>query len=110
MIELVSRVCFPCVPARAQGKEQFSAPLQLEVSQVSAAARAAVEAAGGRVTTVYYNQLGLRALLRPEWFARKGRLMPRAARPPPRLAGRFEAVGRGLQPVLDRAPLFAARS
>ncbi|KAK9821444.1 hypothetical protein WJX81_008136 [Elliptochloris bilobata] len=53
----------------AKGKEHFSAPLQLEVSQVSAAAREAVEAAGGRVTTVYYNELGLRALLRPEWTA-----------------------------------------
>ena len=77
---------------------------------MSAAARAAIEAAGGTVTTVYYNELGLRALLKPDWFAKKGRLMPRAARPPPRLAGRFEAVGRGLQPVLDRAPLFAPRA
>ena len=98
------------LPACTQGKEQFTAPLRLEVSQVSAAARAAIEAAGGAVTTVYYNQLGLRALLKPDWFARKGRLMPRAARPPPRLASRFEAVGRGLQPVLDRAPLFAPRA
>lgn len=73
--------------------------MQLEVSQASAAAREAVEAAGGRVTTVYYNDLGLRALLKPEWFAKRGRLMPRAARPPPRLAGRFERIGIGLQPV-----------
>ncbi len=93
---------------RAQGKEAFSAALRLEVSQASAAARAAVEAAGGHVTTVYYNQLGLRALLKPDWFARKGRLMPRAARPPPRLAGRFDAVGLGLKQVVPAAALAGA--
>lgn len=42
-----------------------------QVSQVSERARAAIEAAGGSVTTVYYNQLGLRALLKPDWFAAK---------------------------------------
>lgn len=64
-----------------------------QVSQVSKAARSAIEAAGGSVTTVYYNQLGLRALTRPDWFAKKGRLLPRPARPPPKLAGKFDQVG-----------------
>ena len=63
------------------------------MSQASASARAAVEAAGGSVTTVYYNQLGLRALLKPDWFAAKGRLLPRPARPPPKLEGRFDRLG-----------------
>ena len=45
------------------------------------------------MTTVYYNQLGLRALLMPDWFAKKGRLLPRPAHPPPKLAGRFDRVG-----------------
>ena len=39
-----------------------------------------MEKAGGSVTTVYYNKLGLRALLQPDWFEAKGRLLPRAAR------------------------------
>jgi large subunit ribosomal protein L15 len=65
----------------------------LQVSQVSDVAKAAVEAAGGSVTTVYYNQLGLRALIRPDWFAAKGRLLPLAARPPPKLEGSFDRVG-----------------
>jgi large subunit ribosomal protein L15 len=65
----------------------------LQVSQVSDVAKAAVEAAGGSVTTVYYNQLGLRALIRPDWFAAKGRLLPCAARPPPKLEARFDRVG-----------------
>ena len=65
----------------------------LQVSQVSASAKAAIEKAGGSVTTVYYNQLGLRALLRPDWFEAKGRLLPRPARPPPKYEGRFDTVG-----------------
>ena len=36
---------------------------------------------------------GLQALLKPSWFAEKGRLLPRPARPPPKLEGRFDAVG-----------------
>lgn len=66
---------------------------RLQVSQVSESARAAIEAAGGSVATVYYNKLGLRALLKPDWFAAKGRLLPRPARPPPKLEGRFDRVG-----------------
>ena len=41
-----------------QGAGRLSTPLHLEVSQASARARAAVEAAGGSVKTVYYNKLG----------------------------------------------------
>eukprot|EP00850_Spirogloea_muscicola_P025415 SM003013S11640 [mRNA] locus=s3013:2:1386:- [translate_table: standard] len=61
-----------------RGAEKLKVPLHLEVSRVSQVARAAVEDAGGSVVRVHYNQLGLRALLRPEWFAAKGRLLPRA--------------------------------
>jgi hypothetical protein len=39
-------------------------PLHLQVSAVTDGARRAIEAAGGSVTTVYYNRLGLRALLK----------------------------------------------
>ncbi len=65
----------------------------VQVSQVSQSAKEAVERAGGSVTTVYYNELGLRALTKPGWFAKKGRLLPRPARPPPKLAGQYDAVG-----------------
>jgi len=44
-----------------QGAEQFDVPLHIQVSQASEKARAAVAAAGGSVTTVYYNKLGARA-------------------------------------------------
>jgi large subunit ribosomal protein L15 len=90
----------------ARGAAALTAPLHLQVTAASAAARAAVEAAGGSVTTVYYNKLGLRALLTPEWFAAKGRLLPHPARPPPKLVGRFDAVG-SLPPVVI-APRAAA--
>lgn len=57
-------------------------------------AKAAVEAAGGSVRKVYYNKLGLRALLKPEWFEKKGRLLPKAARPPPKQRDKVDSVGR----------------
>lgn len=74
-----------------QGAETFDKPLHLQVSQASASAVAAVERAGGSVTTVYYNKLGMRALLKPEWFARKERLLPRPARPPAAIAPKCAA-------------------
>lgn len=45
------------------------------------------------MTTVYYNQLALRALLKPHWFAKKGRLLPRPARPPPKKQPLFDKQG-----------------
>lgn len=65
----------------------------LKVTAVDDAAKEAITAAGGSVTTVYYNQLALRALLKPEWFAKKGRLLPRSARIPPKLLGKFDKLG-----------------
>lgn len=68
--------------------------LTLQVSRVTARAKVAVEAAGGSVRKVYYNKLGLKALLKPEWFEKKGRLLPRAARPPPKQRDRVDSIGR----------------
>ena len=81
----------------AKGKEEFGLDnIKLEVSQVSEAAKSAIETRGGSVTKVYYNRLALRALTRPEWFANKGREVPRSARPPPKLASKFDRVGETL--------------
>ncbi|GBF89474.1 50S ribosomal protein L15 [Raphidocelis subcapitata] len=78
----------------ARGADRVDQPLHLQVSAVSASARAAVEAAGGSVTRVYYNGLGLRALLKPEAFEKKGRRLPSAPRAwPPRDEGRFDEIG-----------------
>ncbi|KAK9806273.1 hypothetical protein WJX72_008027 [[Myrmecia] bisecta] len=83
----------------AQGAETFDIPVHIEVSQASERAKAAIEKAGGSVTTVYYNKLGLRALLKPEAFEGKGRLIPKPARAPVKLASRFDRLG-VLPPVL----------
>jgi large subunit ribosomal protein L15 len=66
----------------------------LQVTRVTVRAKEAVEAAGGSVRRVYYNKLGFRALLKPEWFEKKGRLLPRAARPPPKQQDKVDSIGR----------------
>lgn len=76
-----------------QGANTIQTPVHLQVSEASESARRAVQAAGGSVTTVYYNQLGLRALLTPNWFAEKGRLLPRAARPPAKVGAKYDEIG-----------------
>mmetsp|Transcript_18769 Transcript_18769/g.46498 ORF Transcript_18769/g.46498 Transcript_18769/m.46498 type:complete len:293 (+) Transcript_18769:266-1144(+) len=64
----------------AKGKERLTTPLQLEISRASTQAIEAVEAIGGQVTTVHYNRLALRALLKPDKFVQ----LPKFARPPPK--------------------------
>ncbi|KAK6149053.1 hypothetical protein DH2020_016578 [Rehmannia glutinosa] len=77
-----------------RGAEHIKWPIHLEVSRVTVRAKAAVEAAGGSVRRVYYNKLGFRALLKPEWFEKKGRLLPKAARPPPKQKDKVDSIGR----------------
>ena len=65
-------------------KKELELPrLEIEVSRASAAAIAAVEAAGGSITTVYHDRLGMRALVKPHKFEDAGRPIPRRARPKP---------------------------
>ncbi|KAM7278019.1 hypothetical protein ACFE04_005153 [Oxalis oulophora] len=77
-----------------RGAEKIEWPIHLEVSRVTVRAKAAVEAAGGSVRRVHYNELGFRALLKPEWFEKKGRLLPKPARPPPKLKDKVDSIGR----------------
>ena len=79
----------------------------LQVSRVTVRAKEVVEAAGGSVRRVYYNKLGLRALLKPEWFEKKGRLLPKAARPPPKQQDRVDSIGR-LPAPKKPIPFYAA--
>jgi large subunit ribosomal protein L15 len=65
----------------AKGKDRVRTPMTIKVSRASAAAIFSVEEAGGEITTVHYNKLALRVLLRPQKFD----IIPRQARPPPRL-------------------------
>ena len=64
----------------AGGKERVTTPMNLELSRASHAAIHAVEQVGGRITTVHYNKLALRALLKPENFE----VIPKRALPPPK--------------------------
>ena len=64
------------------GADSFKLPVDIEVTQASKSAIAAVEQQGGSIKTVYHNRLGLRALLKPEKFDGE---LPRRARPPPKL-------------------------
>lgn len=77
-----------------RGAEEIQWPIHLEVSRVTVRAKEAVEAAGGSVRKVHYNKLGLRALLKPEWFEKKRRLLPRPARPPPKIRDKVDSIGR----------------
>lgn len=67
----------------ARGKERLRTPLRIEISRASADAITALESIGGQVTTVHYNKLALRTLLKPHKF--EGQIMPKRARPPPKL-------------------------
>ncbi|KAK3411492.1 hypothetical protein EUGRSUZ_I00243 [Eucalyptus grandis] len=77
-----------------RGSEQIQWPIHLEVSRVTVRAKEAVEAAGGSVRRVYYNKLGLQALVKPEWFEKKARLLPKPARPPPKQMDKVDSIGR----------------
>ncbi|KAK9327825.1 ribosomal protein L18e/L15P [Lipomyces starkeyi] len=61
----------------ADGKENFKTPINITVSRASKEAIKCIEELGGTVTTKYYNRLGLRALLHPEYFS----TLPLEARP-----------------------------
>lgn len=100
---LTMRELAPLAGARANGAtsgikllgkgKKIARPIHLEVSAVSDYARRVVEAAGGSVSTVYFNALGLRSLLRPGWPEAIGRKPPGPANPPPKRAARFERIG-----------------
>ncbi|XP_020260521.1 uncharacterized protein LOC109836890 [Asparagus officinalis] len=77
-----------------RGADQIKWPIHIEVSRVTVRAKEAVEALGGSVRKVFYNKLGLRALIKPEWFAKKRRLLPKPARPPPKQQDKVDSIGR----------------
>ncbi|KAG2494701.1 hypothetical protein HYH03_007216 [Edaphochlamys debaryana] len=76
------------------GKARLSYPLDLQVTACAPESRASVEAAGGRVTRVYYTREGLGAVLHPEKFTE--RRLPLPLPPPrwhPRHDAKFDAIG-----------------
>ncbi|KAF0694470.1 Aste57867_14638 [Aphanomyces stellatus] len=71
----------------ATGKSHLTTPISIEVSEASQGAIQAVESAGGSIKSVYFNRLGLRALLKPHKF--DGKQMPQQARPAPKKMGYY---------------------
>jgi large subunit ribosomal protein L15 len=70
----------------SEGHELLKSPIKIEVSQISKKALEAVESVGGKVDLLYYNAIGLRALLKPGKFER----MPYLPPPPPKLNDKLE--------------------
>lgn len=68
-----------------KGKELAKTPIHLEVSYASSEAIRTIEALGGTVTCVHLNKLALRALIKPYKFE----LLPRRARPPPKIINHY---------------------
>ena len=93
----------PGVKLLAKGKERFTSPVRLVVNRASEEAIAHTEKVGGQVTTMHYNRLAMRALIRPDKFTKftpikeedaesdcsddkeESYLLPKQARPPPKM-------------------------
>lgn len=60
-----------------QGADTFNVPITIEVSRASQKAIEAIENAGGKIVTRYYNAIGLRSVIHPEKFAQ----LPKLAAP-----------------------------
>lgn len=91
---LISKRCNTGVKLLGKGAEDFKSKISIEVSKISENAKKVIQDQGGTVESVYYNPLGLRALMRPEWFKDKGRLIPKMVRQiPPKHIGKFDRLG-----------------
>jgi len=82
------------VKVLARGAEDFQHQVHLQVSKCSIEAEKAIEKNGGTVRLVYYDKTGLRALLKPEAYLKKGLMIPEPARhiPPKRMAA-YDFIG-----------------
>ncbi len=67
----------------------FTAPVDVQVTEAVPEAANQVISAGGQVTLAWYTRLGLRALIKPEKWTVQNLPLPRWASPPPKLAHRY---------------------
>ncbi|KAG7665904.1 MRPL10 [[Candida] subhashii] len=65
----------------AEGAENYSVPLNIEVSKASLTAIAAVEKLGKEITTKYFTKLSLKAHIDPDYFLLTRGYVPLPARP-----------------------------
>lgn len=86
-------VCLLGIKLLSGGLTSLPFPLHLQLSDVSAEARSALESSGGSVHLVWFNRTTLRAHLRPLHFLRKyGRLPKATGVPPPKKAAKYGFV------------------
>ena len=69
----------------SSGGEKLTVPIHLEVSRASASAIESIEKAGGTVTTVHFNKLAYRTLMKPSKFD----IFPIRARPNPKMTSYY---------------------
>jgi len=86
----------------SRGSQNFNIPVHLQLTASSAEAKLAVQKAGGSVTTVYYSKIGLRYIINPEKWIKKGRLVPKAVEPPAIYQHRYDTFGLHLGPPLAK--------
>ena len=68
------------VKVLGRGAASFKHRVHLQVSKCSIEAEKAIERSGGTVRMVYYDKTGLRALLKPHAYVKKGLMIPPPAR------------------------------
>jgi len=82
--------CYPLtrqfgVQLTDEGADIFQTPVNIEVQWASEMAIAAIERAGGAITTAYYDPISLEALTNPQKFFAKGEPIPKRRSPPAEL-------------------------
>ncbi|CAI2322600.1 unnamed protein product [Caenorhabditis sp. 36 PRJEB53466] len=79
-----------------EGADSFPYPIDIEVQYATQSAIAAVEKAGGRVRTAYYDVQSLEAAVNPKSWFEKGNVVPKRKAPPASLMGYYiDAKNRG---------------
>lgn len=69
------------VKVLGNGKDRYTVPVAIEATRASKGAIECIKAAGGEFTAKYFNSLGLKAHLAPNWFLKKYGRVPLQARP-----------------------------
>uniref|UniRef100_A0A1I7UEK8 Large ribosomal subunit protein uL15m n=1 Tax=Caenorhabditis tropicalis TaxID=1561998 RepID=A0A1I7UEK8_9PELO len=79
-----------------EGADSFLYSVDIEVQYATQSAIAAVEKAGGRVRTAYYDVESLEAAINPKAWFEKGKVIPKRKAPPPSLMEYYmDAKNRG---------------
>ncbi|CAJ0963014.1 unnamed protein product, partial [Mesorhabditis belari] len=91
-----------------EGADAWKYPVDIEVQWASQRTIAAVESAGGRIRTAYYDPESLRAAIDAKTWFQSGRPVPRRLAPPPSLVSYYsDPVNRGY--LADVAEIEHAR-